>query len=89
MQVSSGGCWKAALEELLEGNWCYTHPRRCLLVDNTACPRHSRARVGFLGLLRLLLQLLALDHPQLLGQRLGYLAARSSAGGAELLDPVP
>ena len=52
-------------------HWCRTHRQSCLLVVNATCPRHSRARVGFLGLLRLLLQLLALDHPQLLGQLLG------------------
>ena len=52
-------------------HWCRTHRQSCLLVVNATCTRHSRARVGFLGLLRLLLQLLALDHPQLLGQLLG------------------
>ena len=52
-------------------HWCRTHRQSCLLVVNATCPRHSRARVGFLGLLRLLLQLLALDVAQLLGQLLG------------------
>ena len=60
-------------------HWCRTHRQSCLLVVNATCTRHSRARVGFLGLLRLLLQLLALDHPQLLGPQLLRPGARAAA----------
>ena len=64
-------------------HWCRTHRQSCLLVVNATCPRHSRARVGFLGLLRLLLQLLALDHPQLLGQLLGQVLGQLVGFAAE------
>ena len=70
MQVSSGGCCRRSLKSSRRAHWCRTHRQSCLLVVNATCTRHSRARVGFLGLLRLLLQLLALDHPQLLGPQL-------------------
>ena len=64
-------CCRRSLKSSRRAHWCRTHRQSCLLVVNATCTRHSRARVGFLGLLRLLLQLLALDHPQLLGQLLG------------------